>query len=725
MGVRNLLMLAVLSAAACAMAQNISEMRIADVNLLVGTEGEGNITPAAAYPNGMLNPGPDTLGEKDTPCSGYRYSDTSLVGFSQWHLNGTGHPGLGDVLLFPFCGETTDRDDPAQRIIDHAKETAVPGYYALETGDVRSEMTTSRHANMFRFSRIRGNRPVKLLVDLEYCLKRRHNDGRGAEVRTNETHLAEDRRGVFGWTEKKSWGERTFAYALEFNRPWTNAECVSEKGAKAPKYVFSFDVPEGGSLMAKVAFSFGRNAASAQRNIATDVPEWDFDGMRAKTVSAWTDVLSRVEVEGPPSVRRMFYTSLYHVYAQPNLSSDAGNPDRYTLFSLWDTFRSAHPLYTILSPGLVPDFVDSFLDQYRSQGYLPVWTLANREINCMIANHSVPVIVDAYFKGLVRDPEAAYAAIKDTLTQSHANKPKENWPAYDKHGYFPNDVFPREACSMTLECAYDDACAARMAKALGKADDAEFFARRAGFWRNIYDQSVGFVRSRNSRGEWRREFDPYQCGWGDGYDFTEGNSWQYSWHVMHDPLGLVDAMGGRDSFAAKLTRFFDPRHNEPGHGNVQWYSGKELIGQYWHGNEPCQHIPWFWQYVGQGWRTDEIVREVFDRFYAEGPGGLSGNDDCGQMSAWYVFAALGFYPFDPASGEYLINAPQVAKATIRTPSRFTIVAKNLSRENKYIKSATLNGKRLNGFVLRHSDIMSGGELVFEMTDRGAMIPKVE
>ena len=693
-----------------------------DVNLFVGTEGEGNMTPAAAYPNGMLNPGPDTSGEKDAPCSGYRYSDTSLVGFSQWHLNGTGHPGLGDVLLYPFCGETADRDDTCQRILDHRKEFAVPGYYSLETRDIRSEMTTSRRANVFRFSRLRGDRPVKLLVDLEYCLRRRNNDGRGIDVRTNVTELAENHCGLFGWTDKKSWGERTFSYALEFNVPWTTVECVSEKGAKAPKYVFSFDELSDGALMAKVAFSFGRDPATARKNLIAEIPGWDFDGVRTQAASAWNEVLSRVEVEGPSKVRRMFYTSLYHVYAQPNLSSDVGSPDRYTLFSLWDTFRSAHPLYTILSPELVPAFVDSFLDQYREQGYLPVWTLANREINCMIANHSVSVIVDAYFKGLVRDAQAAYAAIKNTLTENHSNNPKENWPVYDAFGYFPNDVFLREACSRTLECAYDDACAARMARALGKDLDAAFFAKRAGFWRNLFDPSTGFVRSRDSKGVWRKDFDPYHSGWGDGYDFTEGNSWQYSWHVMQDPKGLVEAMGGTDAFAAKLAKFFDPSHVELGQGNIRWYSPKELIGQYWHGNEPCQHVPWFWHYVGQGERTDEIVREVFDRFYRDAPDGLSGNDDCGQMSAWYVFAALGFYPFDPASGDYLVSAPQVAKATLNLPSgkKFEIRAEKCSQTNKYVHAVRLNGRLLDGFVLRHSEIMSGGELIFEMGRKGGV-----
>ena len=490
-----------------------------DVNLFVGTEGEGNMTPAAAYPNGMLNPGPDTSGEKDAPCSGYRYSDTSLVGFSQWHLNGTGHPGLGDVLLYPFCGETADRDDTCQRILDHRKEFAVPGYYSLETRDIRSEMTTSRRANVFRFSRLRGDRPVKLLVDLEYCLRRRNNDGRGIDVRTNVTELAENHCGLFGWTDKKTWGERTFSYALEFNVPWTNVECVSEKGAKAPKYVFSFDELSDGALMAKVAFSFGRDPATARKNLIAEIPGWDFDGVRTQAASAWNEVLSRVEVEGPSKVRRMFYTSLYHVYAQPNLSSDIGLPDRYTLFSLWDTFRSAHPLYERLVSERVPDFVNSLLDHFDRYGYLPRWELWGCETNCMIGDHAVQVIVDAWqhgFKGF--DVERAYRAVRETLTTNRRKgnpgyyPPREERDLWEKYGYFPCDLVTRESVSRTLESAHDDYRAYEFAKGLGKAEDAAFFERRSWNFTNLFDRATLCFRPKDSRGRFLAPFSPAAGG---------------------------------------------------------------------------------------------------------------------------------------------------------------------------------------------------------------------
>lgn len=686
-----------------------------EVDLFIGSEGEGNLTPAAAYPNGMLNPGPDTLGGYDTPCPGYRYSDRSIAGFSQWHVNGTGHPGLGDVLLFPYCGALRDYGDPARRTLDHSKEKASPGYYSLETGGVLSEMTTSRRANMFRFTRRGGEGDFRLLVDLGRCLAR---VSANPLVRTNVTELAADRRGFSGWTDRESWGRRAFSYHAEFSRRWKSVEDVSEPGAKAPVYVFTFDVPEGGSLSVKVAFSYSCSVSAAKRNLVSSVPGWDFDSVRAAAAEAWRKVLSRIEIDADAKTRKMFYTSLYRFHAQPTLSSDAGKPDRYTLFSLWDTFRASHPLYTILSPGIVPAFVDSFLDQYERQGYLPVWTLADREINCMIANHSVPVIVDAYLKGLLPDPHRAWKAVERTLTDPETANPKVNWPVYDRLGYFPNDLFRRESCSRTLECAYDDACAARMAKALGKGKAAAFFAARSGNWRNLFDSSTGFIRSRDSKGAWRKDFDPYHSGWGDGYDFTEGNSWQYSWHVMHDPRSLIAACGGEDAFRKRLSRFFDPAHDELGHGNHKWYSEAELIGQYWHGNEPCQHIPWLWRFVGEGRRTDAIVREVFERFYRPVPAGLTGNDDCGQMSAWYIFAALGFYPFDPCGGEYVISAPQISKALIHLPGgkTFTIKAEGLSGKRKYAGSVRLNGRDFVGFRIRHSDIVSGGEIVYEMCE---------
>ena len=695
------------------------------VNLFVGTVGAGNLTPAAAYPFGMMSPGPDTSAPGEgTPCPGYRYSDTNLVGFSQQHLNGTGHPGLGDILVFPYCGETADWNDPRQHVLDHAKETATPGYYALTLPQVRAEMTATPRTGCLRFTRRLGAGPFRLLVDLDACLYHLKDGKFDWHVLSNEVRFAEAKDGLVGKAVKKSWGTRSFGYAVAFDRPWTAREELAGEGdRKLPRYVLSFDLKEGEALTVKTAISLRGGEAGAKANLES-TPGWTFDGWRRDAEQAWEGTLGLATAEGgPDATLDMFCTSLYRCFVHPNLVSDAGTSDRYTTFSLWDTFRAAHPLYTILTPEAVPAFLDSFLDQFEKNGYLPVWTLADEEINCMIANHSIPVIVDAWKKGLVKDPEPLWRAVRATLRENHPSNPKENWPALDTCGYFPNDVFRREACSRTLEVAYNDWCAAEFAEGLGHAADAAFFRKRSASWKNLFDVSAGLVNSRDSQGAWRRPFDPYSSGWGEGYDFTEGNSWQYSWHVFQNPEGLIAAMGGREAFAAKLTRFFDPAHNRLSTGNVKWFAEADLIGQYWHGNEPCQHVPWFWQLVGEGERTDEIVREVFDRFYSLRPDGLFGNDDCGQMSAWYVFAAMGFYPVNPCGGEYFVSAPQIEKATLHcrpTPSTytsFTVCAKNLSKKNKYVKSVKLNGHELKDRILRHADILKGGELVFEMKGR--------
>jgi len=693
------------------------------VNLFVGTQGEGNTTPAAAYPFGMMNPGPDTSAPgQDTPCSGYRYSDTNLVGFSQQHLNGTGHPGLGDLRLFPFCGTVADWNDSRQHVLDHAKEEATPGYYALTLANVHAEMTATPSVGCLRFTRRPGTGTFRLLVDLDACLYHLNKGKIDWRVLTNEVRFAEANDALSGVATKKSWGTRTLGYAIAFDRPWTALEALPLEGErKTPPYVMTFDLKEGEALTVKTAISLRGGEVGARANLG-DAKGWDFDGWRRAAEAAWERTLSLAKAEGgPDETLDMFYTSLYHCFTHPNLVSDVGRPERYTTFSLWDTYRTAHPLYTILTPEVVTAFLDSFLDQFEKNGYLPVWTLADEEINCMIANHSIPVIVDAWKKGLVKDPELLWRAVRATLRENHPKNPKENWPALDKYGYFPNDVFRREACSRTLEVAYNDWCAAEFAEGLGHKEDAAFFRRRAESWKKLYDPEEGLMNSRNAKGEWRRPFDPHSSGWGEGYDFTEGNAWQYSWHVFQDPEGLIATMGGRDAFAAKLARFFDPKHNRLSTGNVVWFKESEIIGQYWHGNEPCQHVPWFWQLVGQGERTDEIVREVFDRFYRLRPDGLSGNDDCGQMSAWYVFAAMGFYPFNPCGGEYVLSAPQVPRVEIKVKRlgegeqrMFSVSARNWSRERKYVKSVKLNGRELKDRVLKHSDIMKGGELVFEM-----------
>ncbi|HYG33630.1 MAG TPA: glycoside hydrolase family 92 protein, partial [Clostridia bacterium] len=438
--------------------------------------------------------------------------------------------------------------------------------------------------------------------------------------------------------------------------------------------------------------------------------------------------LSRADVQGSRAQKENFYTSMYHLFIQPNNIADVDGqyrgaddkvltaPDKayYSTLSLWDTYRAAHPLYTILTPERVNGFLQTIVAHQKAQGYMPIWTLWGKENHCMIANHSIPVVVDAYLKGFRGfDAEAAFQGIKQSLTVNHE---KSDWDVYTKYGYLPFDIIKGESVSRSLEYAYDDYCAAQFAKALGKTDDATYFAKRADYYTNLFCPETKFMRGRDTKGNWRTPFDPMKLNHGadSGFDYTEGNGWQYTWHVQHDPEKLVALMGGKDAFAEKLTTLFKLPTSVEGAGFVLDVSG--LIGQYAHGNEPSHHVAYFYNYAGQPWKTQETIRKIFDTQYHNYPGGLCGNDDCGQMSAWYIFSAMGFYPFNPCNDGYVFGAPQIPKITLKLPEgkTFTVEAKGLSKRNKYVQSITLNGNPCQSFKLSHADLMQGGTLVFKM-----------
>jgi len=520
---------------------------------------------------------------------------------------------------------------------------------------------------------------------------------------------------------------------MKFSKPVATRKMAPRRDVRenGERHELDFGVADGEPLLLKVSLS-STSAAAAERNLAAEVPHWDFARTAKEARDAWNELFSRCKVEGSDDQKTSFYTSMYHLFIAPTDISDAGGKPFYSTLSFWDTFRAAHPLYTILAPERVPGMVDSILAQGKKTGFLPIWCLWGVDNQCMIGTHSVPVAVDWFLK--TRNGEwgtengywlAAYEQIKDTLTKQHKNRRKERWDLLDKHGYYPFDEIKGESVSRTLECAYDDWCAGIMARQLGFAEDAAFFLKRSENWRNVFDASIGLVRGKDSNGKWREPYDPYTLGHGadKANDFTEGNAFQYTWHVMQNPQGLVDAMGGRDAFVKKLDSLFEAPSKTEGMGEVLDVTG--LIGQYVQGNEPSHHVIYFYPQVGHPEKAAERIREVFDKFYLPKPDGLCGNDDCGQMSAWYIFSAMGFYPFNPCGGEYVLGAPQVDKVTLSTrstrsarPNTFTIIARNLSKENKYVKSVTLNGMPITDWKIRHSDIVSGGELVFEMCSEG-------
>lgn len=682
------------------------------VDPFVGTAGTGHTTPAACVPFGMVQAGPDTGNRGWEHCAGYVWSKKTLTGFSQTHLNGTGCPDLGDVRLLPFLGETLVEHLP----FDHQAESASPGCYSVELdkGNVSVEVSATEHAAIYRFC-YRGDGLKRLLVDAQWGL------GGDSSNRVLEGNVAlTGKTGLVGSVRVKRWVERRYAFAVAFDHAFTRCEELPRRpGEKVPRYAFTFDLKDGETLMVKVGLSC-KSSDAARKNLAAEIPGWGFDKVKDAARQKWNEVLGRAVVEGTEEQKKNWYTSLYHLCVQPNNIADVGEKPFYSTFSCWDTFRAAGPMYTILYPEKASEFVDSMLEQGKKTGYLPVWTLWGEDNQCMIGTHSVPMIVDAYLKGTwAGDAESAYAQIKETLTKKHEGRIKENWDLYDQYGYYPFDKIRGESVSRTMECAYDDWCSGVMAEKLGHKEDAAFFFKRSAYWKNVYDPSIGFVRGKDTQGNWREPYDPFALGHGENRpnDFTEGNAFQYSWHVMQDVPGLVAAMGGKEKFVAKLDSLFKAPSKTEGMGEVLDVTG--LIGQYVHGNEPSHHVIYFYPQVGHPEKAAERIREVFDRFYFPRPDGLCGNDDCGQMSAWYLFSAMGFYPFNPCGGEYVIGAPQMPKVTLNLENGkvFTMTAKNLSRENKYVKSVMQNGKVIADWKIRHEDMMKGGEVVFVMCDR--------
>jgi len=705
------------------------------VNPFIGCAFNGHCYAAAVCPFGLVAAGPDTGNTWWNYCSGYRYADERILGFTQTHLSGMGCGDLGDFLVMPFTGDF----DPARTNYTsvYRKETQVarPGYYAVTLDDNRArvETTVSQRAALYRIA-YAGDAMPRLFVDLQYGIQ--NWDPKGLEKRVRACEVKRlDARTFAVRLKTYIWVERDFSFTVEFDHDVTDIRRLPPRlpTEKGPRSVLAFDLKPGETLMMKLAFSTV-SPEGARTNLAAEIPGWDFDGVRAAAAAQWNKVLGTAElVGGTRAQKENWYTSLYHLFIQPMDLTDVdgsyrGADDKvakmpggyYSTLSLWDTFRAANPLYTILIPERVDAMVATMLEHWKRVGFLPMIAVWGKETQCMIGTHSVPVIADAVLKGFRGfDVDLAMRAVEDTLCKPHPNRHWEKWDVLDRYGYFPFDVARGETVSRTLEAAYDDACAARLAERLGRSESAAFFRNRSYNWTNVLDRSVGFMRGRDSKGNWREPFDPRRVGvgaQGGRNDFTEGNSYQYTWHVMQHPNAFIAAMGGREAFLKKLNGLF----NEPPVIVGKALDVTGLVGQYAHGNEPGHHTAYFFPFAGAPRRTAEIVREVCDRYYRNEPEGLCGNDDCGQMSAWYLFSAMGFYPFDPCGGEYVLGAPQVPKVVLKVKksphlfTSFTISAKNLSKENKYVKAVTLNGKPLKGFILRHADIMAGGELVFEM-----------
>lgn len=697
------------------------------VDPFIGAADNGHTFPGACRPFGIIQTSPVTGAVGWRYCSEYMYADSIIWGFTQTHLNGTGCMDLGDILVMPFTGERHRTWDAYRSSFSKTSENATPGYYTvtLDQAKVKAELTATTHAALHRYTYEQAD-SASILIDLQHGPawneKQYHSQVNSCEVNwENDSTLT-------GHVNNKVWVDQDYYFVMQFSRPVIDHfELPMAETEKGKRLIASFNIQPGEEVLMKVALST-TGVEGAKANMAAEVPGWDFEGIRTAAKADWNSYLSRIEVEGTDEEKTNFYTSFYHALIQPNEISDVDGRYRnaadsvvnatggkfYSTFSLWDTYRAAHPFYTLMVPERVDGFINSLVDQAEVQGYLPIWGLWGKENFCMVANHGVSVVAEAYAKGFRGfDAERAFNAIKQTQTVSHPLK--SNWENYMKYGYFPTDLTEAESVSSTLESVYDDYAAADMAKRMGKTEDAAYFARRADFYKNLFDSSTQFMRPKKSGGTWKSPFNPSQIGHAEsvGGDYTEGNAWQYTWHVQHDVPGLIALFGGEEPFLNKLDSLFTLKL-ETTQADVTG-----LIGQYAHGNEPSHHVTYLYALAGRPERTQELIREIFDTQYSPKPNGLCGNDDCGQMSAWYMFSAMGFYPVNPVSGEYVFGAPQLPEFVLHLADgkTFTIKAEGLSEANKYVKSITLNGEPYTKNFISHADIVKGGTLVYQMTDK--------
>ena len=707
------------------------------VDPFIGTDYTGHTYPAATTPFGLVQVGPDNGVYGWEFCSGYHGSSNSIMGFSHTHLSGTGCPDMGDILLMPFVGDIPFKagkdGEPSsgyQSAFSRDTEKASPGYYSviLDKYNILAEMTATPRVGFHRYTYPK-NEKSGIIIDLEH----------GIGDKTSESYIRViDNQTVVGMRRSTGFvDDHRYYFCARFSKPFSSIisfedERISDKkdlSGKITKLMFRFSTEDREVVQVKVGLST-TGEKGAIDNLNTEVPGWDFAQVLKQTESVWENYLKRIEINPMDEGQKIsFYTSLYHALLMPNLITDVDGKymgwdqkihqstdgNMYTNFSLWDTYRALHPFLIFMYPQENSRFVRSMLERHKQVGLLPTNEYGIRETWCMIGNHAIPVIADVLLKGFKEfDAKEIYQAAKTAATKSHE---KSDWETYMKYGYYPFDIVKAESVSRTLESGYDDYCIAKMAKVLGKKDDYNYFTKRAGFYKNLFDSRIKLMRGKDSNGNWRTPFNSFLLSHEgtSGGDFTEGNSWQYTWHIQHDVPGLIKLMGGNDYFTTKLDSLFFIESTTEQSGFISDVTG--LIGQYAHGNEPSHHIAYLYPYANRPDRTAEIVREVFDRFYLPKRDGLCGNDDCGQMSAWYIFSALGFYPVDPVSGEYVIGAPQVHEMKLQLPNgkTFTMKANNLSTKNKYVKSIKLNGKPLKSFTITYDQLMKGGQIEFEMT----------
>jgi predicted alpha-1,2-mannosidase len=678
------------------------------VNPFIGTDGTGHTFPGPTMPFGMVQPGPDNTDKGWDYTSGYQLKDSIIIGFSNTRASGTGISEFGDILLFPF---TQIKSDFSSKKVT---EKAEVGYYKVNlSSDITAELTSSERVAFHKYTY--PSNDAKLFLNLQHGLLFLTD----SLVLDSNVIIENDKQTISGYCHTKNWVARKYFFTVKFDFPFKTIEELSKQPKeKAPKYILTFDLKEK-QLQCKVALS-KVSIGGAKNNLITELPHWEFNQVKQNAKKVWNNYLKKIEIEADDNQKTIFYTAMYHLFIQPSNIADvdgkyrgaddkiakAINNEYYSTLSLWDTYRGAHPLYTILVPERVNGFVNTMLAHHKAQGYLPIWTAWGQENHCMIGNHAIPVIVDAHMKGFDGfNKDEALSAMVSSSTKSHLNS---DWETYNKFGYYPFDYLDNESVSRTLESGFDDYCVALMANDLGKNDIAETFKKRASYYKNLFDFETGLMRGKDSNGKFRFPFRPLEptSPMNNPGDYTEANAWQYAWTPsQHDIEDYTKLLGGKAQLKNQLNTFFTIKSEEDNK-----HLGQEgLIGQYAHGNEPSHHIAYLYAFTDEPKIGRDYISQIYKQFYSEKPNGITGNDDCGQMSAWYIFTTLGFYPVNPANGAFVFGIPQVHRAILNLTNTKTLV---INLQNKNFKEIRFNNKLLQTSI-NYTKIMQGGNLVFK------------
>ena len=694
------------------------------VNVFIGTDGTGHTFPGPTMPFGMVQPGPDNKHFGWNYTSGYQYKDTLLLGFSQTRFSGTGINEMGDVLLLPI---NPNKDSLKNEYHKHT-EIGQVGYYALtKKDDVKVELTCSERVAFHRYTF--PSNEAQVLVDLQHGLRFIFDESTGTGLVLESDVKIENNTTISGYASTQNWVKRKYFFTLEFDHPFVNATLLSKKDyEKAPRYLVDFVLSKNQKLNVKIAIS-SVSVEGAKLNLKSEIPHWDFQRVLQHNRATWNNYLSRVSIEASQKKKEIFYTSLYHFFIEPSNIADVDGKYRgvddniamspkkeyYSTLSIWDIYRGAFPLLQILAPERIDGIIQTMLIHHKAKGFLPIWTAWGQDNYCMIGNHAIPMILSAYQNGFNGfDATEAFTAMVETSTRPHINS---DWELYNRYGYYPFDKLDNESVSRTLESGMDDWCVSQMAINLGYPELKETFAKRATYYRNLYDPESTFFRGKDSDGNWRKPFDPLEATspLNNPGDYTEANAWQYFWTpAQYDVNGVINLLGGRQSFTRKLNEFFTTKALNPN----KFLGQEAMIGQYAHGNEPSHHVIYLYAFSDEPKKGQRYIHHVINEFYNNTPDGLIGNEDGGQMSAWYILSTLGFYPVNPTNGEFFLGSPQVKKASINLSNNnvFNIEAPGLSKKAIYNENRYLSGVKLNQAFISYKDVMNGGTLTFEMTE---------